>query len=209
MRKHAWSQRGIGVSILLGVVFTLSACGEKEAGDPPKDGFASSPERSVDGKEQYYFESLPAMAEKSDAVVRGRVVNVEPGRTYGESKEDQVTMRNVTVEVLDTVKGNPTVHSKLTFEEEGWDGQRDGYVVNGMQWSAVGDEAFYYFEGNEKEGWRVICSYGRYTLKGKPSPGPSGHHPKEEGPWTDFKPSPGDVDSAAKTIAAKAKKGGA
>lgn len=121
------------------------------------------------------------MAAKSDLVLRAQVSDVSVGATYGESIEDQVTTRNVSLKPIEVVRGVVGTEP-LIYEEEGWQADGEGYVMNGVLWSQPGDEAWYFLRLSESGTYRLIASYGRYAIDASKK-GPSGYNPEEEGPW--------------------------
>lgn len=157
----------------------LAGCGSDRTGGRPE--FADHPERSAEGKELHYFDTLEAMVSGSPVVVRGTVVKVAPGRVAGDSEADRIYFRNVTVQPLEVVKGADPAQP-LVFEEQGWDAHGTGYVVNGMRWSEVGDEGWYFLNRGREGTLHPISSYGKFVLTGR-EPGPTGHDPQAEGPW--------------------------
>ena len=122
------------------------------------------------------------MAAASAYVFRGTVVSASPGRTVGESEDDQITFRTVVVRVLETAKGRATRGQELEFEEEGYEADGTGYVMNGVQWSNPGDEAWYFLREGGDGYLRLASRHGRFTLVGEHL-GPSGVEPKDPGPW--------------------------
>ena len=173
--------------LVLGAM-ALGGCGSNDdrSAEPPVSmpSLATRPERSVEGKPVHHYESLAEQAQGSDFVVRGRVVQVEPGRVAGELPEEKIYFRNVTIEVLEKAKG-PVDPKTLVYEEEGWDADGTGYVMNGIKWSEVGDEAWYFLAERDDGITRLASQYGRYTLSGS-EPGASGLKPETDGPWRMF-----------------------
>lgn len=188
-------------------VLTLGGCGSADkAPDEPRDAMpslAATPERSVEGKPVHHYDSLAAQAEGSDFVVRGRVVEVEPGRVAGELPEEKIYFRNVTIEVLEKAKGSVDPKT-LTYEEEGWDADGTGYVVNGVKWSEVGDEAWYFLAEREDGITRLASEYGRYSLSGSEH-GASGLDPESDGPWRHLAAKSTTADQVRTAVLAAAK----
>lgn len=174
-RGHARAQRGL-LLLLCVVIATLTGCA---AGDQPAD----SPERSAEGKQKWY--ASPAhIAKSSDLVIQGKVTAISPGRTYGDDKEALITTRYVDIDVLDVLHG-PADLSTVRLEEEGYDADGVGYVMNGVQWSKVGDEGYFLLRKHpdSKDTYLQVSSYGRILYVGDKT-GPSGHEPLDEGrPW--------------------------
>lgn len=143
--------------------------------------YTTTPERSVEGREIWY-DSPSALASEADLVVRARVTDTGRGRTYAEGQGDEYTSRYVTLDVLETLKGALSTGSSIRVEEEGWDGYGVGYVVNGLQWSEVGDEGYYFLSPLEGGTYGTRGSFGRVLVKGDVV-GPSGLEPDRAGPW--------------------------
>ncbi len=166
----------------------LAGCGNQEgAGNQGGDGgYPSTPEDSVEGKEQFYFDNLAGMTENSTLVVRAEVTKVGVGETYGEDSGSPITTRSITLKPVEVARGDVAVGQPLIYEEEGWNADRTGYVMNGVLWSEVGDQGWYYLRRSNSGHYRLINSYGRYKVADDDHKGPSGHHPAKEGPWAQF-----------------------
>ncbi|WP_143670006.1 hypothetical protein [Streptomyces sp. Ag109_G2-15] len=104
----------------------------------------------------------------SPVIIRGTVQNTAPGRTVGSAEEggtDQA--RNVTLRV-DAVmkKGGATIGSTLTLEEWGWDGSGNGYQMENLTWSQVGDTGYYFLTRDAVTlNWRYVSTQGRVLNK--------------------------------------------
>lgn len=143
--------------------------------------FTSTPERSVDGKEIWY--AAPAdLAAASDLVLRGKVTDTGKGRTHMAGQGDEYTSRFVMLKIIEVLKGTSTAGATIRLQEEGWDQNGVGYVVNGFQWSKVGDEGYYFLSPLSGGTWGVRGSHGRILVAGRDL-GVSGHDPDNEGPW--------------------------
>ncbi|MBO9524014.1 MAG: hypothetical protein J7518_20960 [Nocardioidaceae bacterium] len=160
----------------------VTACGATtpESGSAPP-AMPDHPERSAEAKERHSFTTLDAMVTTSPVVVRGTVVKVAPGRSAGESDADRIYFRNVTLQPDEVVKG-VAASEPVTFEEEGYEADGTGYVVNGLRWSNVGDQGWYFLDRGEDGVLFPISSYGKFVLRGDMR-GPTGHDPAHEGPW--------------------------
>lgn len=175
------NRRYLGPIVATATLLVGAACGTDSESAAPDYG--SQPELSVEGKSVYHYDNLSEMAADSAYVFRGTVVSASPGRTVGESKDDQLTYRTVVVRVLETVQGPATPGQELEFEEEGYETDGTGYVMNGVQWSTPGDEAWYFLREAGGGYLRLASQHGRFNLAGK-SLGPSGLEPKDIGPWS-------------------------
>ena len=155
---------------------------------------ASHPERSVESKSVYLYSTLPEMARESAYVVRARVVAAGPGPAVGDGP-DQLTFRTVTLQVEDVVKGPAAPGDELFFQEEGYESDGTGYVMNGVQWSTIGDDGWYYLRKSDRGELWLASQHGRFNLNGE-FPGPSGLDPRGSGPWGAISES--DVESAVR-----------
>ncbi|SOD86258.1 hypothetical protein SAMN06272765_3709 [Streptomyces sp. Ag109_G2-15] len=128
----------------------------------------ASPERIVHGRENFDFTTVNALVGTSPVIIRGTVQNTAPGRTVGSAEEggtDQA--RNVTLRV-DAVmkKGGATIGSTLTLEEWGWDGSGNGYQMENLTWSQVGDTGYYFLTRDAVTlNWRYVSTQGRVLNK--------------------------------------------
>lgn len=188
----AGSMRLAGAVLAVFAAGVVGGCGEDD--EAARRELASHPERSVESKSVYLYSTLPEMARASAYVVRARVVAAGPGPTVGDGP-DQLTFRTVTIEVEDVVKGAAAAGDQLFFQEEGYESDGTGYVMNGVQWSAVGDEAWYYLRRSDRGELWLASQHGRFNLNGE-LPGPSGLDPRGSGPWGAVSES--DVDSAVR-----------
>lgn len=184
--------------LLLGALL-LAGCGSQEGaeGRVVEREYSSTPELSVEGKEQFYFDNLMEMARSSELVIRAEVTNVGIGQLYGKDSGSPITTRLITLKPLEVARGDIPVGHPLTYEEEGWNADHTGYVMNGVLWSDVGDQAWYFLRRSSSGYYRLLSSYGRYKVEDSDHMGPSGHHPEKEGPWA---PLPGAVRDDATGI---------
>ncbi|MCX6398025.1 MAG: hypothetical protein NTV23_16170 [Propionibacteriales bacterium] len=168
---------------LIAALVVVTSCGA-DRGDPSSRKYAVEPELTSQGKEVRHYDDLAEMAAGSDWILRAKVTDVRVGKTYGDSVEDQVITRLVVLDPIEVVKGVDVegVPDTLTFEEEGWQGDGRGYVMNGVLWSRPGEEAWFFLRRTRDGSYRLTSSFGRYTLVGKDE-GPSGLEPADEGPW--------------------------
>ncbi|CUR57447.1 exported hypothetical protein [metagenome] len=167
---------GLAAALLLAVVMSAWVWGR-----PGSSRYSETPERSVDGREIWY-DNPQAIAKSSDLVVRARVTATSKGRTYSEGQGDEYTSRYVDLEILETFKGAEVFGSSIRMEEEGWDAEGVGYVVNGLQWSHVGEEGYYFLSPLDGGTYGQRGSFGRILTTGE-EVGPSGHEPDRAGPW--------------------------
>ncbi|WP_183094714.1 hypothetical protein [Nocardioides stalactiti] len=174
-RRASWGLLSAAIVLVL-----VTGCGEEPEKDAPR--FTERPEISAEGSTLYHYDSLDEMAAASGYIIRGRVLAAGPGRSAGTPGEDLLTFRTVDLEVLEVVKGAASVEQRLTFEEEGYETDGTGYVMNGVQWSFPGDEGWYYLREGSDGVLRLTSDHGRFSTKGE-HPGPSGHDAREHGPW--------------------------
>lgn len=162
------------VVIVTACATLLAGCGGDSPNDDerrePRSGdveLASKPSSVAEAREVEYFDKVPDMAGESDMVVAGRVIETVPGRVIGEQGDgDQFQYRSVTIEVTDVITGkNVEPGDALLIEEEGWDPDSgEGYIVNGVAWSQVGDVGVYFLHRKTDPGptrYRLIYSKGR------------------------------------------------
>ncbi|MEW1774860.1 hypothetical protein [Streptomyces sp. NPDC086777] len=126
------------------------------------------PERIVHGREDFDFTTVNALVGTSPVIIRGTVQSVAPGRTVGSAEEggtDQA--RNVTLRVNAVMKsGGATIPDTLTLEEWGWDGSGNGYQMENLTWSQVGETGYYFLKRDAITlNWRYASTQGRVLNK--------------------------------------------
>lgn len=180
MKSRIRAIASLGVAGLV----ALGACGGSSS--VHSNGFPTRPESAAQGREVVWVEDAPSLVRASDLVVRATVAKTDVGQTYG-SEGDSFTTRFVSLQVEDVLWSREGDHasagSTIQLEEEGYDADKTGYVMNGVPWSAVGDQGFYFLVADPDGGdYRLVNSQGRvmYTAERK---GPTGERPQEHGPW--------------------------
>ncbi|MEU5943394.1 hypothetical protein ABZ807_30490 [Micromonospora sp. NPDC047548] len=137
---------GIGLATAAVLALTVGFGGEREV------QYDAQPESVAHSKEMYYFSSVDSMVATSHLVVYGTVSAVGEGRFTGADEDgsttSQIRLRNVTIAISDVLH-NPKlkpIPPSITLEEEGWDSQGRGYIVNGVAWSEVGDTGYFFLQ---------------------------------------------------------------
>lgn len=111
--------------------------------------------RSVQASEVFTADSLADLAMNSDAVIKGTVVKVEPGRLVGDEEPVQLTQVSVSVErvLLGAVSGD------VILLEEGFGIPRES--------SSVGDSGIFFVhlkdEKTDQPYYRLVSSQGRFV----------------------------------------------
>ncbi|MFD6350006.1 hypothetical protein ACFWF9_35595 [Streptomyces roseolus] len=125
------------------------------------------PERIVSGREVFDFKTLGEIVSTSPVIVKAEVTNIQPGRTIGSVDEGGIDQaRDVTLTVTTSFKRYPAVPQTIVMEEWGWDGEGNGYQVENVTWSQVGDKGFYFLKGTGEPGkWRLVSNQGRMLDK--------------------------------------------
>jgi hypothetical protein len=139
--------------------------------------FPSAATRQVEADEPVTFDSLAAMAAASEVVVRAVVVAVGPGPAAEPDGGPAFRLRSVTVKPREIVKGAPAT-DLVRFAEPGYTSDGVGFTLNGVAWSRVGDEGWFFLVGSDDSWMRLVSSYGRLL-----EDGPSGLAPASRGPW--------------------------
>lgn len=142
--------------------------------------FPTRASHDVEVPEPRSFDSVVELAAASDLVVRARVVAVGPGPTV-EQDDARFQLRFVTLRPEEYLKGSsPTV--LVRFAEPGYTLDGTGFTVNGMTWSEVGDEGWFFLARSGDEQLAAVSSYGKVATSGT-TPGPTGVRPDQQGPW--------------------------
>ncbi|MCX4583185.1 hypothetical protein [Streptomyces sp. NBC_01481] len=125
-------------------------------------------ERVVSGREVFDFKNLGELVSTSPVIVKAEVTGIQPGRTLGSAEEGGVDQaRDVTLSVTTSYKRYPTVPTSIVMEEWGWDEQGNGYQVEHVTWSQVGDKGFYFLEQSDATGkWQLVNTQARMLDKG-------------------------------------------
>jgi hypothetical protein len=144
---------GAVILACLAVVLVASCARERLGG--PREGLGGA-----EALELFYFESLSAMIDESDAVVVGTISGVVPGRTVGSEEEEPIQFQNGSLSVEDVLMGS--LPSTITLEEE-----NDG--ISGEGGSETGDHGVYFVVSKEDSLWpyyRLVNSQGRFLFVG-------------------------------------------
>ncbi|OEJ23543.1 hypothetical protein AR457_02535 [Streptomyces agglomeratus] len=124
----------------------------------------------MEGREVHHFDDVEKMAATSDLVVKAQVTDVQPGRWVG-SKEDggREQVREVTLHVEEVLhSARATKPQTVLVDEWGWDEEGRGYQLEGVTWTAKGDEGIYFLTQSEERGhWRLVNSQGRALVDGQ------------------------------------------
>lgn len=142
-------------------VFLVSQGGEETR-------LSSEPEAIAHGAEIYSFQDPAIMAVTADLVIRGEVTLIEPGRTVLPGEPESFQYRAVTIEVDEVLRSadgsNP---ARVILEEQGYWPNGDGFMVEGITWSEVGDEGFYFLSNpSDSDGYHLVNSQGRVLIGG-------------------------------------------
>jgi hypothetical protein len=121
---------------------------------------------SANASEVYRFDDLDVMVATSDAVVRGTVLSVRPGRTAGgKDAGHAMSFREVVLRV-DAVFHGPDLTDTIVLEEAGaWGGKP--VVMNNVRPSKVGDSGVYFLtlrKDSDLPRYILVSSQGRYLL---------------------------------------------
>lgn len=186
------------------LLITSAGCGQDSR------ALTKEPERSVEGEEARWFETPAELAAGSPIIVKARVRKTGVGKTHPTTEDNAGwTTRFATIEILETLKWpTPEPPAEITLEEEGWDRNGVGYVVNGMTWSKAGDEGFYFLAPLDGGTYGLTSSFGRVLLKGHQK-GASGLDAEHAGPWQGVAHRLDDPAGAAEIVRAATTKAGA
>lgn len=133
-----------------------------------RSDYADHPETILSGKQMFHFDSLADMTATSTVVVKARVEDVKVGRVVGAGSGDPMTLRAVSLAVLDVLAQQSPVGrpSTITLEEVGWDSSGKGLVQEGLTWSTVGDVGFFFLRRNESGAFDLVSTQGRILIYG-------------------------------------------
>lgn len=132
--------------------------------------------------EVYTFDDLGEMTAASDLVVRAHVESAEPGRVYGNADEGgQFQVRQANLVVDDVLASKGPTPERIALEEEGWDADGTCYFMNGLTWSEVGNEYYYFLRKNpDSDTYIHASSQGRALIKGDTLEAPTADTTLEE-----------------------------
>lgn len=166
--RRRWRLAGLGLTAAAALALTVAFGGE------PAITYDERPESVAHSKEMYTFDTVDSMVATSHLVVFGEVSAVGEGRFTGADEDGstvpQIRLRNVTITVHDVLHNpkNALIPPSITLEEEGWDSQGRGYLVNGVAWSEVGDTGYFFLRrsvGNA-DAYTLTSSDGRVLSEG-------------------------------------------
>lgn len=134
--------------------------------------YDAHPEALAFGKEMYEFDTVEKMTATSHLVVFGTVTAVETGRLAGADEDPEeaggdIRLRKVTIGQLDVLHNskNLIIPPSITLEEEGWDEEGRGYIVNNVEWSEVGDTGYFFLRRaagiSDPYTYQLVSSDGR------------------------------------------------
>ncbi|MEW2807324.1 hypothetical protein AB0929_09435 [Streptomyces massasporeus] len=126
------------------------------------------PERIVHAREDFSFATVNALVGTSPVMIRGTVLSTAPGRTVGTAETGGIDQaRNVTLRVDAVLKrGGADIGATLTLEEWGWDGSGNGYQIENLTWSQVGETGYYFLKRDAvATKWRYVSTQGRVLNK--------------------------------------------
>lgn len=149
-----------------------------------KEALPVTPATNTNGREVANFTDLRQMTSQSETIIYGKVSAVSPGRVAGPEDEVQIQMRDVTVDVVRSLKGDTS--PEVTFEELGWVSGTPT-SLNGTRWASPGDTLIVFLVTEEFEGssvTRLASTQGRFFVDPKTDQLQSNyvdsHH---ESPW--------------------------
>ncbi|MFF0474316.1 hypothetical protein [Streptomyces sp. NPDC004284] len=153
------------VVAVVGGIAAFGSAGGSSAATAHRD---THPERIMSGREVFDFKNLGELVATSPVIVQAEVVGVAPGRTIGSVEDGGVDQaRDVTLKVTTSFKTYPAVPQTIVMEEWGWDGSGNGYQVENVTWSQVGDKGFYFLEPSDGASrYQLVNTQGRALDKG-------------------------------------------
>lgn len=171
--------------VVVAVVVAVLMVGGSDSESPPPATTTTVPgldpvEVSSDAPR---FTSLAELIAASDLIVRGRVTDTEPGRTFGDGTSSaRITSRLVTLDVAEVLRGDVPDGDlgTLLLEEEGWTAEGAPLVVDGAAPSAEGDEGIWFLvdPGDATtDSLIVVNAQGRYLVDGARLSGAAGDDP--------------------------------
>ncbi|MFF8602548.1 hypothetical protein ACF065_21460 [Streptomyces sp. NPDC015232] len=108
------------------------------------------------------------MVSSTPVIVQAEVTNIQPGRILGSAEEggaDQA--RDITLTVSTSYKRYPAVPQTIVMEEWGWDSSGNGYQVENVTWSEIGDKGYFFLKASDvPDRWRLVSNQGRMLDKG-------------------------------------------
>jgi len=197
-----WSLAGL--LVMAGVTAGCSS----SAGSTVK--FTDTPENISYASELRGFDDLGSMTATSDLVVKATVTEVVQGRTSGTAEDGgATTTREVRLRIDKVIyqrRGGKAPESVLLAEGY-WDQSGTGYMVEGLNWSKVGDTGYYFLSGPDdtytsSDHYALVWSQGRVvvTNDGIAISGDYDH----EGPWVGVNTSAAGVATFEASLAAAA-----
>lgn len=184
MSGGRWSARrvnllGAGAVLVVGALFFVIGGGLPSSDD---DASGTDDPVAVTSDARHRFTTLAELSASADLAVAGRVVAVEPGRTFGavdasgRASDRAVRSQVATIEVEDVVArddavATPEPGTVVLLEEEAELVDGTPIVVDGGRPLRVGDAGIWFLSAStdpEFPGFTVVNSQGRYLLTGAP-----------------------------------------
>jgi hypothetical protein len=127
--------------------------------------FPTEPRENIEADEPAVGDGLAELAAASEVVVRAEVVAVGPGPEVSGADGARFQLRSVTLRPREIVKG-AVATALVRFAEPGYTLDGLGFTVNGVAWSRVGDEGWYFLTRSDDTWMRLVSSYGRFLVTG-------------------------------------------
>lgn len=126
------------------------------------------PVEHSEADEAYAFDDLATMAATSHVVIHAYVDSVQLGRVYGDPDEAvSFQVRNVNLAVDEVLASQNSAPKEIILEEQGWTSEGDCYIQNGLTWSEVGQEGYYFLRRNvDADTYIHSSSQGRALIEG-------------------------------------------
>ncbi|WP_329623441.1 hypothetical protein OG357_25950 [Streptomyces sp. NBC_01255] len=158
----------MSVAAVVGGLAAWGSAGGGAGGSAAAAHRDAQPERIMSGREVFDFKSLGEMVATAPVIVKAEVVSVQPGRSIGSAEDGGIDQaRDVTLSVTTSYKKYPAIPLTIVMEEWGWDGDGNGYQVENLTWSQVGDKGFYFLERSDgADRWQLVNTQGRALDKG-------------------------------------------
>lgn len=153
----------VAVAVLTGVLINLGDESRRPAGDGTRAAPLAGPSTRATSREFFNFEDLDTMVATSSLVVEGTVIALEPGRQVGEG-HDQEGYTNAILRIEEVLAGSTS--EKTLAIEELTSAAGSPIVLDGVEWSRVGDQGIYFLRRKPGDLYTLISSQGRYLESG-------------------------------------------
>lgn len=156
--------------VLVAVTVALSVTGLSLLERPGERGshpVPTTPVSSADAREVAHLQSVDEMIGTADLIVLGNVSKVRHGRAAGAPDETRIQMREVTLDHLTVLKGEPNLQ-QVSFEELGWVNDR-ATSLNGSRYANEGDRVVVALVAEEYQGrtiFRLASTQTRFFVTG-------------------------------------------